>query len=98
MSVKEVFLPDQLLSQIYGLLVDLQDLNSNIQNSTLLSFKVDNGNCFQGQERRGTKTESNVGVDLHENGKMDTAPGNLLGPEPIPADTVPPPRPLVHGI
>ncbi|RVW82456.1 putative AMP deaminase [Vitis vinifera] len=80
----------------FTLLLDLQDLNSNIQNSTLLPFKVDNGNCFEDQKCRGTKTESNVGVDLHGNGKMDTASGNILGTRPISANTISPLRTIVQ--
>lgn len=74
----------------------INDLNSNVQNSTLLPFKVDNGNCFQDQKCRGTKTESNVGVDLHVNGKMDTASGNILGTRPISANTISPLRTIVQ--
>ena len=78
--------------------MDLQEVNSNIQNSSAVPLIGSDGNCMQEQLFKVTANEAQAGLDLQGEGNAASALGKLGGHGSTFSSMILPLCPSAHGI
>lgn len=78
-------------------LMGLQEVNSNIQNSSAVPLIGNDENCMQDQLFQVTASETRADVYPQGEGKLDSTPVHLVGHDPS-LSTLVLPCPSAHGI